>query len=265
MKLPIGFDHHELYTSSSACGPSSALHHDEVKKSRKRISTVRISEEDNVVHELLPLCEYTPEEVRSCWFSRVEYNSFKRSSLITLNLNRGGKLALDDSERTMRGLECRTRECTDSRRALRDSATGAVLSEQFQQRRLDVWDPQAVADQYHSVSWKSQYTAYTQGLADEQDAQETSFEERFFGLGSSSAASSTAVPATKRNSVLSSIISIDSNEPEPFLELELEEETPIDTTIAGFDCDLWTSNATDTFNLNNFFNEMSWNIAVGAA
>lgn len=175
MKLPIDFDHHELHTSTSACGsPSSALHHHEAKKTTRKRVSVRISEDDNVVHDILPLSEYTPEEVRCCWFNRVEYISFKRSSLITLNLNREGKLVHDDPERTMRGLECRTRECTDSRRTLRDNAMAAVLNEQYEQQvrscdtKTTFRDPQEIADLYHSVSWKSQYTAYTQGMADEQ-------------------------------------------------------------------------------------------------
>lgn len=257
MKIPTWFDQHELYTSSpSACGPtSSALHHEEAGKTRKRTTTVRFSEDENVVHDILPLTEYTPEEVRSCWFNRVEYNSFKRSSLITLNLNREGRLAHDDLERTMRGLECRTRELTDSRRELRDSALAAVLNEQWEQNRLDYRDVQAVADLYHSVSWKSQYTAYTQGLADEQDAQEpSSLEETMFAPRSTS--------ASKRNTVLSKIISIDRNESNP-----LEEEETSTTFIAGFDSGLWASSANDTtsFNLNSFFGDLSLGIAVGAA
>jgi hypothetical protein len=238
MKIPTWFDQHELYTSSSD-STSAALHHEVKNKTRRRTatSTVRFAEE-NVVHEILPLVDYTPEELRSCWFNRVEYNSFKRSSLITLNLNREGKLAYDDPDRSMRGLECRTREITDSRRELRDSAIAAVLNEQRAQNGHSK-DPQAIADLYHSVSWKSQYTAYTQGLADEQDALEEKEETFFF-----------APP--ERNTVLSKIISIDlsSSSGEP-------ETTTTTTTIAGFDSDLWTSNAT--------FSLFSLGIAVGAA
>ena len=258
MKIPTWVDQYELYTSTSgACGAATcAAHHEDAKKQKRRTASVRFAaESDNVVHDILPLTEYTPEEVRSCWFNRVEYNAFKRSSLVTLNLNREGRLLADDPDRTMRGLECRTRECTDSRREMRENAMAAVLNEQREQHRLGNRDPQAIADLYHSVSWKSQYTAYTQGLADEQDAREVSFEDSLFVARSAS--------PSKRNTVLSKVISIDSNEPNP----AEEEETP---TIAGLDLDFWASSATTTtektaFNLNSFFNDLSLGIAVGAA
>lgn len=201
----------------------------------------------------------------------------KRNSLVTLSLNRTGELSPDDPEHTMRGLECRTRECTDSRRVLRYRATASVLDEQVRQKETGEQDPELISEAYHSISWHAMYDAHCQGLADEQDCAQVfsalggAAEEDFFAVSaSSSTASSLMLSSSKRNTVLSKIISIDSNLDFDHDELQQEEEVVQEELplIAGFDCELWSSNASATstsFNLNSFFNDMSVGIAVAAA
>lgn len=229
-----------------------------------RASVSFAAESDNVVHDILPLTEYTPSEVRACWFVRPEYNSFKRNSLVTLQLNRAGELTSSDSEHTMRGLECRTRECTDSRRMLRFEAAAAVFNEQARQHDLNngLQDPEALSESYHSISWHAMYDAHTQGMADEQDAQALLTLEDKLLMG----------PRTRRtsSSLLSKIISIESTP------VELEQQvltSSSNVAVAGLDCGFWSNNNTTNtainyinhyntttntaFNLNAFFNDMS--------
>lgn len=259
MKIPA-WDEHQLYSnssttgkrSSSSCCPAAGdANDDHDKAATSQTPSVMFSEQDIVVHNVLSLSEYSEEEMRACWFSRGEYNSFKRNSLVTLSLNRTGDLSPDDPEHTMRGLECRTRELTDSRRILRYRAAAAVFDEQARQRDTGVRDPEALSECYHSISWHGMYDAHCQGLADEQDCLPVFTMEVAENEGDLFAVPVGAT-SNKRNTVLSKIISFDRIEPEE------EEEA-----IVGFKSHLWSSDA--PFNLNSFFNEMSLGIAVAAA
>ncbi|CAB9513731.1 expressed unknown protein [Seminavis robusta] len=279
MKIPAWDVERQLYSNSSTaneqtkCSSSSSAlpvpverdHHDAspVATARSQTASVMFSDEDNVIHDILPLSAYSVEEIESCWFSRYEYNAFKRNSLVTLSLNRTGALSPDDPEHTMRGLECRTRECTDSRRMLRYQATAAVFEEQARQRQGHHYqgvDPQAISDCYHAISWHSMYDAHVQGLADEQDCLEAAVDSIICTatsvLEEPDIFAALSSPSSKRNSVLGSIISIDHD----------QEEEPF--AIAGFNSDLWTSCASSSeappaFNLNSFFSDMP--VAVAAA
>jgi hypothetical protein len=265
MKIPA-WEEHQLYSNSSTsgtctgkrssspcCPAASDANDDHDKAAKSQTASVMFAEQDIVVHNVLSLSEYSEEEMRACWFSRGEYNSFKRNSLVTLSLNRTGDLSLNDPEHTMRGLECRTRELTDSRRMLRYRASAAVFEEQARQRDTGVWDPEALSECYHSISWHGMYDAHCQGLADEQDCLPVFTMEAAEDQGDLFAVPMGAT-SNKRNTVLSKIISFDRIEPE-------EDEAP--AAIAGFGSHLWTNDA--SFNLNSFFNEMSLGIAVAAA
>lgn len=283
---------------------SDVQHHDEnntqpkSQQQQQQSSTPRVSfaEQDNVVHDILPLCEYTTEEIQSCWFQRAEYNSFKRNSLITLGLNRSGQLAPEDSEHTMRGLECRTRECTEARRMTRYYAACAVLEEQARQKSLGIWDPEALSESYHAISWHAMYDAHTQGMADEQDIQAFVKEERELmqkflasrSLSSLTKRKSGLTCSKKRNTVLSKIISIEQPAAVPQATEVAKEEPSSNHLIAGLYCDsLWSNddneiisnaveypyiNATTTtcagqhvsafMNLNAFFHDMSLGAAI---
>lgn len=218
------------------------------------------AEQDNIVHDVLPLTDYTPNEVRACWFVKSEYNSFKRNSLVTLQLNRAGELSANDNnpEHTMRGLECRTRECTDSRRMLRFQAAAAVFNEQARQQGLGIQDPEALSESYHTFSWHSMYDAHTQGMADEQDAQALlTTEDRLF-----------VAPRTRTSSsLLSKIISIErTTKPEEVSTSMLLATTGPSTSVAGLDCGFFAATTTsNAFNLNSFFNDMSLGMAVPVA
>jgi hypothetical protein len=268
MKIP-SWDEHQLYSnsrttatrsctgtckrcSSSSCCPGTSDANDDHDKrtAKSQTPSVMFSDQDSVIHNVLSLSEFSDDEVRACWFSRGEYNSFKRNSLLTLSLNRTGDLSPDDPEHSMRGLECRTRELTDSRRILRYRAATAVFEEQARQRGTGVRDPEALSECYHSISWHGMYDAHCQGLADEQDCLPVFTMEAAENEGDLFAVPMGAT-SNKRNTVLSKIISFDRIEPEE------------DEAIAGFQSHLWSSDA--PFNVNSFFNEMSLGIVVAAA
>ena len=206
-------------------------------------------EEDNITHESMSRSEYSQTEIQACFYSVSEYMAMKREALKTLHLNRTSSLSPQDPEYTMRGLECRTRECSNNRRFVRYNAAAAVFKEQAKNS-----DPEAISDAYHAVSWHSMYDAHTQALADEQDAQALLVFERqpkFFALQRSSS-------SKRRSNVLSSIISIGEPEPLPV--------APASSIFLGMDCKLQhlhsTSSSSNSFNLSSFFNDLSIGVAA---
>jgi hypothetical protein len=156
-----------------------------------------------------------------------------------------------DSEHTMRGLECRTREFADTRRLIRFRAAAAVFDEQARQFRQGLRDPEAISQSYHAISWHSMYDAHTQGMADEQDSQTflsaiVAEDSRFFAPRRSS--------SKRKSNVLSKIISIESCEPEA---------APSSDVFLGMDCKLQLqSTISNSFNLNSFFNDLSIGVAA---
>lgn len=217
MKIP-NWDEQALVTSNNGV-------------TKPQASVCFAADGDNTVHETLPLSEYTPEEVENSWWSRSDYNSFKRNSLTTLSFNRSGTLHREDPEHTMRGLESRTRECADSRRIIRLRASAAVFDEQARQFELGIKDPNAISEMYRATSWHAIYSAHTQGMADEQDSQTYFARQK---------------PLSKRKSnVLSKIISI-----------EMVGETELQPHM--MECKLQSQSiSNNNFNLSSFLNDLS--------
>jgi hypothetical protein len=157
-------------TTSSCCRRAEQPQPQPSNKRRKRCS-VTFREEEHVC-EIPSLEEYTEEELNACWYTKAEYKSFKRSSLVTLKLNRAGEIPVGSTEHTMRGLECRTREGAQERKDNRTEAWTVVLQEQERQHKAHLNDIVALSNLYHQVTDRLQYAACIQGMCDELEARE---------------------------------------------------------------------------------------------
>lgn len=170
MKIPATWTERDVITTSSSSTSSSA----NKPKKNKPQQCLRFAPTVEVV-EIPNRFDYSREEIEDSWFSALDYEEFRENSYMTMGLHRAGLLSnnsnSNDSEHCMRGLECRLQEVSKERQWTRYHATSAVLNEQYKQYRMGYWNPQAIADLYHAVSWKSQYTAYTQAMLDEQEQQ----------------------------------------------------------------------------------------------
>jgi len=137
---------------------------------RRRKSSVRFSAEHEV-NEIESREDFSPSEIKATWYNHADYNSFKREALVTLSLNRSGRLEEQSKEYTMRGLEARTREGSAKRKQMRDVILCQVLSEQERQRQLCFEDPHLIAYACRGVSSASLFVAKDRAQLDEADVQ----------------------------------------------------------------------------------------------
>ena len=120
------------------------------------------------VRPCIHIDDYTDEEYEATWFSPQEIRQIKREMSTTLRIvNRG---LLLPAGLTIRGLEYRTKVGNESRKASKNAAWNAVLSEQARQRYMGFTDPVQIANVYLAVSKPCLTSAYTIG---EKDAQAT--------------------------------------------------------------------------------------------
>jgi len=117
--------------------------------------------------------DYTSEEIQKSWYGKAELKSFKRDILVTLQLNRAGKLVgvpnndREEQLHTMRGLEGRTREGCAAKKALKASAQAATLGEQSRQLACGSRNAELLALVAQKASSESQHEAYIMGMYDE--------------------------------------------------------------------------------------------------
>ena len=167
MKIPATWTERDVITSSSSSSSSSSPSSIK-KRTNKPLQSLRFSA-TLLVAEIPNRFEYSREEMEATWFQPLDYEEFRENSYMTIGLYRAGLLPGGESaQHSMRGLEGRLVEVSREREQTRYQATAAVLNEQYRQYRLGYASPQAIADLYHAQSWKSQYTAYTQAMLDEQ-------------------------------------------------------------------------------------------------
>ena len=117
---------------------------------------------DVTTHSVLSRDEYSESEFKACYYNKTDYKKFKKSSLITLKLNREGELPAGHS---MRGLECRTREGAAAKKAARQQAVEAF-------REAAQFDSLSLAVALHKVTAKQQHAASVRGMCDELEARE---------------------------------------------------------------------------------------------
>lgn len=169
MKIPATWTERDVLTASALSSSSSSSSKQSPKKNKPQ-QCLRFAPTIEVV-EIPNLFDYSREEIDATWFQSVDYQDFRANSYMTMGLYRAGIMPKNELEHSIRGLECRLVEVSREREWTRCHATAAVLNEQYRQYRLNYYSPQAIADLYHAVSWKSQYTAYTQAMLDEQEQQ----------------------------------------------------------------------------------------------
>jgi hypothetical protein len=228
MKIPATWTERDVITSSS----SSALSTSPKKsRSQKPQQCLRFSTTMEVA-EIPNRSDYSREEIEATWFQGYDYEEFRGNSFMTIGLYRAGLLpGGENMNHTMRGLECRLVEVSREREQTRYQATSAVLNEQYRQNRLGYVFPQAIADLYHALSWKSQYTAYTQAMLDEQEH--------------ATAASSKSRFSSRRSDAKNLLRKV--------IDIERAEDT-MDASCSSHS--LATSSTTD-FDINMFFSEMT--------
>lgn len=153
------------YTQVVTCsGESSSF-----GKPERRAQAVSFAAE-NDVQEIPSLESYSRNELAACFYTKADFNSFKKSSLVTLKLNRTGQL--NPSEYCMRGLECRTREGAHKRKSCRLDAAFVLFEEQERQRDREVNNPELLAEKYHEITGSQEYAAAIQGMCDELEARQ---------------------------------------------------------------------------------------------
>lgn len=131
--------------------------------------TVRFAA-DVTVHSVISVEDYSEAELEACFYNKTDYKNFKRSSLITLKLNREGEL--DATKHCMRGLECRTREGAAAKKAAKNAAMAAAFQELLRQASEDVQDADILAQTLRQVTVSQQHQASIRGMCDELEVRE---------------------------------------------------------------------------------------------
>lgn len=178
MKIPATWTEQEIINTSSV-STSSCSSGSKKSRRNKPQQCLRFAPTVEVL-EIPNRSEYSQEELEASWFQGADYEEFRENCYMTMGLYRAGLLPNGgNSNHTMRGLEGRLQDASKQREWTRFHATSAVLNEQYRQYSVRYWNPQAIADLYHSVTWKSQYSAYTQAMLDEQEQRSLTHQAQF--------------------------------------------------------------------------------------
>ncbi|CAB9514476.1 expressed unknown protein [Seminavis robusta] len=230
MKIPATWTERDVITSSSSSSTSTKPQ----QQQRKPQQCLRFAPTIEVA-EIPNRFDYSREEIEDSWFQSHEYEEFRENAYMTVGLFRAGLLPGGTSkDHCMRGLECRLVEVAREREQTRYQVTAAVLNEQYRQYRLGYVYPQAIADLYHAVSWKSQYGAYTRAMLDEQEQEQ--LKKTFYHKSNSSRRSDA-------KNVLRKVIDIERVDNEWGMDASCSSQS-IATSSADFD-------------INSFFQELT--------
>jgi hypothetical protein len=123
-----------------------------------------------VVYEISNSDSFTPEEIKSCWYDRVDLRQIKENAKHEARLIENGLLQENDDV-CFRGLECRTKEGSRGKRHNRANANAAVFFELDTQDDRGIYDDEAVADAYFNHSERCQVSAQMIGMRDAREAQ----------------------------------------------------------------------------------------------
>lgn len=143
---------------------SAALHH------RQHSGARRVAFFDAaIVYEISNTDSFTPEEIQSCWYDRVDLRQMKENAKQEARLMENGLLRESD-DISFRGLECRTKEGSRLKRHNRASANAAVFYELDNQDDRGIFDDEALADAYFNHSEHCQVSAQMVGMRDAREA-----------------------------------------------------------------------------------------------
>jgi hypothetical protein len=123
-----------------------------------------------VVHEVLNSVSFTPEEIKSSWYDRVDLRQMKENAKSEAKLLESGLLNEGD-DICLRGLECRTKEGARTKRHNRANANAAVFFELDSQEDKGISDDEALADAYFNCSEHCKVSAQMIGMRDAREAQ----------------------------------------------------------------------------------------------
>jgi hypothetical protein len=123
------------------------------------------------VSRIIHLLEYTKEESEATWYQEKEYSRFSRNCINTVHeMEKSRKRSLSNREIESRGLEGHTTTGNISKTESRRLAYDKILHEQEHQRCLGIYDGEAMAESYQTVSSSCALWARKVALRDQIDA-----------------------------------------------------------------------------------------------
>jgi len=138
----------DLWSENSSVWSLSSPSPDLNKPAKK---SVRFSSRRNKTQTIIHISEFTPEEKKSCWYSRSEFTAMRKArDDCTKCLDRNQPLPEDEA---IEGLETSNESFFSIHRIRR--AIHAVLAEQHDQRMFGMVDPEYLALRYTAHSTPS--------------------------------------------------------------------------------------------------------------
>jgi hypothetical protein len=145
--------------------------------STKSVSTVATEQEEYhvrfsgkvYVRNILSCNDYTPEEVKACWYTHDEtqiIHKYCKKEIRKMNEEEGRSNKFKDTNYCSRGLEGHTTVATTTKMRLRFLAVNAVLDVQMIQWEEGIFDECAIAEIYCRATKSCQKRANIVGLAD---------------------------------------------------------------------------------------------------
>ena len=144
--------------------------------SRRRTRRVHFDDQINT-KPVLPLNEYTNNEIKDSWYCIADFSRFREDIETTVHLIHNRPKDVDDLLYTSRGAEYRLADVTERRRRLRSQARSAVLSEQEFQRAIGDNNDEKIAAVYSQTSTLTMQDAIDLAAADKIDANQYQSEE----------------------------------------------------------------------------------------
>jgi hypothetical protein len=120
--------------------------------------------------EVLNRDAFTPEEIESCWYDRVDLRQMREDARSEARMMDSGLLEESDDV-CLRGLECRTKEGARAKRQNRANVNAAIFFELDSQEDNGIYDDEAIADVYYNYSEHCQVSAQMIGARDAREAQ----------------------------------------------------------------------------------------------
>lgn len=158
----------EAYTNTnSSANWNSAYSAKEYKKPEQR--RVRFKETVSI-RPSLHVNDITEDEKEASWFSPQEFDRMKEDVSRTVELMAAGEYEGGGAEQCSRGLEGRTRTECLQRRENKWAAINAVLDEQDQQQKFQLFDDELLREVYIEENIDCRQPALEMGIRDHEDA-----------------------------------------------------------------------------------------------
>jgi hypothetical protein len=125
------------------------------------------------VARIMHLAEYTQEEMEATWYQEEEYTRISKICIKTVHkMEKRRKRSLRKREVESRGLEGHTTTGTISKKESRRLAYDKIFHEQEHQRFRGIYNDEAMAESYQTVSSSCALWARTLALRDQIDAED---------------------------------------------------------------------------------------------